>query len=224
MQRIKYNRTSHLPWSLGRTNDDKVLKSTRHFDGREVAVTEKLDGENTTIYSDGTCHARSLDSASHESQAWVRALAAQIGHEIPEGWRVCGENVFATHSLGYDKLTTYFYVFGIYDENNRCLSWDETVEWAALLGLETVPVRYQGLWNVDAVKACYDGTSAFGDEGEGYVVRVVESFDYADFPQSVAKFVRTGHVQEGAKHWRQRTVVPNTLSDEGWFTARRHHP
>jgi len=43
--RYKYPRTSHLPWSLGSTNDDKILQSIDHFIDREVVVTVKLDGE-----------------------------------------------------------------------------------------------------------------------------------------------------------------------------------
>lgn len=31
---MKYPRTMHLPWSLGRTKDDRVLTSTSAFDGR----------------------------------------------------------------------------------------------------------------------------------------------------------------------------------------------
>jgi hypothetical protein len=208
---MKYPRSFHLPWSEGATDDDKTLNTTEHFVGQEVVVTEKLDGENTTVYSDGYMHARSLDSKSHESQAWVRALAAQVAHDMPAGWRICGENLYARHSLGYDRLASYFYVFAIYDEDNRCLSWEETVEWAALLGLKVVPVLYEGEWDEAAVKACYDGSSQVGDEGEGYVVRVADSFDYDDFSSSLAKFVRKGHVQTGAKHWRSCAVVPNGL-------------
>lgn len=44
--RVKYGRTFHLPFSLGRTFDDKVLKSVAHFEGEEVVVTTKKDGEN----------------------------------------------------------------------------------------------------------------------------------------------------------------------------------
>lgn len=210
--RTKYPRSFHLPWSMGATDDDKTLGSVEHFVGRVVVVTEKLDGENTTIYSDGYMHARSVDGRTHESQAWVRALAGTVGHDIPEGWRVCGENVFAQHSLGYNRLASYFYVFAIYDENNRCLSWDETTEWAALLGLEVVPVLYRGEWDEAAVRGCYDGSSTVGDEGEGYVVRVEDSFDYDDFSSSLAKFVRADHVQTGAKHWRACSVVANELA------------
>ena len=206
----KYPRTSHLPFSEGATDDDKTLSSTDHFNGREVVVTEKLDGENTTLYADGTCHARSLDSKAHPARTWVRAFAATVGRDIPQGWRVCGENLYARHSIGYDALPTFFMVFGIYDDKDRCLSWDETVEWCSLLGLNTVPVRYRGVWDEKAVKACHTGTSSFGGVQEGYVVRVAESFGYDDFDVSAAKFVRQNHVTTG-NHWMHATVVPNKV-------------
>jgi len=43
---VKYPRTYHLPWSPGVTKDDRVIKSTNVFEGREVVVTVKMDGEN----------------------------------------------------------------------------------------------------------------------------------------------------------------------------------
>lgn len=52
----KYGRTYHLPQSPGATSDDKIMRSV---DGlvaaNEVVFTEKMDGENTTIHSQG-CH------------------------------------------------------------------------------------------------------------------------------------------------------------------------
>lgn len=82
--RIKYPRTLHLPWSLGRTSDDKVLSSMDHFSGREVVVTEKMDGENTTIYSDGL-HARSTTSQRHPSRSWVASLDGERDGQEIEG-------------------------------------------------------------------------------------------------------------------------------------------
>ena len=55
---IKYPRTFHLPWSPGATSDDKMLDGIDHFFGCECVITEKLDGENTTIYYNGYFHAR----------------------------------------------------------------------------------------------------------------------------------------------------------------------
>ena len=54
---VKYPRTPHLPWSPGATADDRVHTDLAGLEGREIVVTEKLDGENTTIYRDHV-HAR----------------------------------------------------------------------------------------------------------------------------------------------------------------------
>jgi hypothetical protein len=135
-----------------------------------------------------------------------------VGHNIPSGFRVCGENVYAKHSIFYDKLTAYFYIYSIWTDANICLSWDETVEWAELLGLATVPVLYEGVWDETAVKACWTGVSCFGPEQEGYVVRVRDRFSYNDFGQNVAKFVREKHVQTSS-HWMNEIVVPNQLAN-----------
>ncbi|WP_312116529.1 RNA ligase family protein [Brevibacillus reuszeri] len=208
--RKKYPRTFHLPWSRSRTDDDKILRTVTHFEGKEVVVTEKLDGENTTLYRD-YIHARSIDSKDHESRHWVKMLHGMISFHIPDGWRICGENVFAKHSIYYETLTSYFYVFSIWNENNECLSWDETNEWATLLGLEVAPVLYRGIWNEDRVKSCYTRVSVFGGEQEGYVARVADRFLYEDFKWSAAKFVRRNHVQTD-QHWLAQAVVPNGIT------------
>lgn len=203
----KYPKTFHLPWSLGKTNDDKTLKNVEHFVGKEVVVTEKLDGENTS-FSHDYIHARSLDSANHPSRNWVKMLQASIAHEIPENVRLCGENVFAKHSIYYEELPSYFLLFSVWNENNICLSWDKTVEVASLLQLETVPVLYRGIYDEKKIKELYLKTSVFGGEQEGYVVRLAESFHYDDFKLSVGKFVRENHVQT-SDHWLNQTIVPN---------------
>lgn len=45
VSRIKYPRTYHLPTSPGVTDDDRVLESYAGFEGQEIVVTEKMDGE-----------------------------------------------------------------------------------------------------------------------------------------------------------------------------------
>lgn len=208
-RRFKYPRTPHLPWSEGATSDDKIMKSVALFEGQEVVVTEKMDGENSTIYRDGT-HARSTTSGHHQSRSWLKALQGRIGHEIPSGTRLCGENVYAKHSIAYHDLPGYFLLFSVW-EGPVCLSWDDTAELAALLDLPTVPVLYRGPWNETKVRECYSGKSTYGDVAEGYVVRTVDQFEGC-FP--VAKFVRANHVQTDT-HWMHASVVPNCLRQEG---------
>lgn len=206
--RVKYPRTYHLPWSPGATRDDRVLDDLSGLEGREVVVTVKYDGECTSLYSDGL-HARSLDYEPHPSRSRLRALHASLAHEIPAGWRVCGENVYARHSIHYQNLPAHFLVFSVWDARNRCLPWHETVEWAALLGLASVPALYRGVWDEQVVRALYRPTFE-GDELEGYVVRLAESFHYRDFRRSTAKYVRAGHVQTD-QNWMRQAVVPNRL-------------
>jgi hypothetical protein len=94
----KYPRTVHLPWSEGMSADDKICKNTQHFEGKAIIVTEKMDGENTTLYCDHL-HARSLDSKGGEERAWVKQFWASICYKIPVGWRICGENLWARQSM-----------------------------------------------------------------------------------------------------------------------------
>jgi len=42
----KYNRTYHLPWSPGSTNDDRISNGVESLLGIDIVITEKLDGEN----------------------------------------------------------------------------------------------------------------------------------------------------------------------------------
>ncbi len=132
MDRTKYPRTMNLPWSGSESSDDVWWKDATAFDGKEVVVTEKMDGEATSIYPDGHVHARSIDTRHHDSRSWVKRLAASIAHDIPEGYRICGENVFAWHSIFYIDLPTYFFVYGIYD-GDLCLSWDDVKDDIVLL-------------------------------------------------------------------------------------------
>ena len=205
---IKYPRTLHLPWSKGITNDDRVMQSVDCFEKKEVVVTCKLDGENTTLYN-GRMHARSLDSRHHASRAWLKKRHAEFQHEIPENFRICGENMYAKHTIHYQALTDYFYVFGIY-EDDACLSWGDTVEYCKVLGLKTVPVLWRGIWDEEKVKSLFTGESIFGAEQEGYVVRNVGSFHFDDFQKNVAKMVREGHVQTD-QNWMHQAVIPNKL-------------
>lgn len=206
---IKYPRTYHLPWSPGCTADDRVLTDTSFFEGKEVVVTVKMDGENTTMYSDHI-HARSIDSANHPSRNWVKGYHAKVAYQIPSGWRVCGENLFAAHSIRYSSLPSYFLAFSIWDEFNRCLSWDDTLEWCELLELQSVPVLYRGVWSEEEVRKL--ATSEYsGNECEGYVVRVANSFSYGDFRKAMAKYVRAGHVKT-SHHWRFAAIRQNHLT------------
>lgn len=203
--RTHYPRTRHLPWSPGATADDLRVTDLSGLRGREVVVTEKLDGENTTLYADGL-HARSLDSAHHPSRTWVKALQGRVGHAIPEGWRVCGENMYARHSIAYEDLESWFYGFSVWDADGRCLDWDRTVTYLRGLGVPVPRVLWRGVFDERALRALrLDPVRQ-----EGYVVRATDAFGAEEFGQRVAKWVRAGHVRTDT-HWMHAAVVENGL-------------
>lgn len=204
----KYPRTYHLPSSEGLSSDDKRLLSMDHFVGKEVVVTEKLDGQNTSCYNDHI-HARSLDSTHHPSQDWIKGFWSTFNYKIPEGWRICGENMYAKHSIHYSQLETYFYVFSIWDENNQILTWDDTLDVCQELGLATVPLLYRGQYDTLAIENLYIPDRK-PDLMEGYVIRINEAFHYNNFESNMAKWVRKNHVQT-TQHWAHAQITKNKL-------------
>jgi hypothetical protein len=207
---VKYPRTHHLPWSPGMHDDDRIIQNLRALqEAPEVVVTVKHDGENSSLYSDHL-HARSVESGDHASRHWLKNLWARVSSNIPTGWRVCGENLYAEHSIHYAALPSYFLAFSIWDDHNVCLSWGDTLVWLELLGLSVVPTFYLGVFDPDAIQHEFD--ARFDTKTtEGYVVRVAGSFSYRDFRTHVAKWVRPGHVQT-TKHWMHgQPLVRNGL-------------
>lgn len=206
----KHPRTLHLPWSLNAGNDeDSVHGDDSCFVGREVVASLKMDGEQTSFYRD-KYHARALDSGYHSTRTWVGNLWGQIAHEIPYGWRIIGENMFAEHSIAYKGLPTYFFVYAIFNEKNECLSWDDTTEWTELLGLTLVPTIYRGTYDRATIEKLRP-EAKWSNDAEGYVLRRADIFSYYDWSNAVGKFVRADHVKTD-RHWRHTAVIANQLT------------
>ena len=209
MQRYSYPRTYHLPWSPGATNDDKVIRNTNCFAYEQVVVTEKRDGENTTLYPDGYVHARSIDGTGKEYQSWITRKWREVAYQLDADLHVCGENLFARHSIAYDNLDEFFEVFGIY-KGDRCLSWADTKMFTDQLGLKLVPTLYEGIYDEKRIKELCEQVIA--DGGEGLVVRNANSFMTDVFDYNVAKYVRANHVTTDT-HWT-KNWVPNVLKEK----------
>ena len=209
MTKIKYPRTFHLPYSEKSTSDDKIMKSDTHFIGKEVVVTIKMDGENTTIYRD-TSHARSLNSLfDSEDRRWIETFRMlYVENKLDPNMRVCGENLFYKHTCSYDNLKSMFYGFSTWN-GNTCLSWDDTLKIFNELNIQPVDVIYRGMYDKELILKLfreYDSNNI----NEGFVVRLVDSFDISEFKTSLNKFVKNTFVIP-SKHWKYDVKQNNIL-------------
>ncbi|WP_250027452.1 RNA ligase family protein [Paractinoplanes maris] len=196
---MTYPRTHHLPGSPGATGDDPVQSDLSWLD-RELVVTEKLDGGNLTFTRDAM-YGRSPGA---ESQPWAlpaKALWAMTAYRIPDDWRVCGESMWARRSIAYCDLPGVFMLFGIWDETDTLLGWDDTVDWAQRLELPVVPVLYRGGSLSEACAAW--ATQRTAQTSEGYVVRAAGRIPAAEFAVKVLAWVRAGHTRVPAG-WHER--------------------
>ena len=203
----KYGRTFHLPTSPGVGSDDKIIQDLTHLQGaHEVVFTEKMDGENTTIFAGG-CHARSPDSGYHASRDWMKAYAAATSPSLFGDERIVGEYLFAKHSVAYDDLPSYFLGFA-WIVHNEVQGWDETLCRFEELGVTPVPVLHRGRFDDAATKLVLDLLEL--ECQEGFVVRSVSSFVENEMATHIAKYVREGHVQSDI-HWTKAQIIKNGL-------------
>lgn len=198
----KYPRTSHFPFSEGAVNDDRICYDWFDLLDAEIVVTEKLDGENSCLKKSGV-YARS--HAAPNRHPWARPvwdIWENIGRSLGE-FHIFGENLYAVHSIEYERLEHYFHIFAI-REGNTWLSWDEVRDYARVLDLPTVPLIARGRFEEPGLRQLIADKqragSAFGGTCEGVVCRDAAAFGDADFSKKVLKFVRKNHVQTD-EHW-----------------------
>lgn len=203
----KYNRTYHLFFSPGATNDDRISDSVDTLLGKEIVITEKLDGENTGMKDEGV-YARS--HATFTTSAWSREVRQlhkiKVEDMLGENVFLFGENLEGIHSIEYTNLESYFYIFGVRD-NNKWISWSEVEEYSFLLDIPTVPVLFKGIVNTQKelktlVESLVSQPSSLGGPREGIVIRNAVEFDNKDFKENVMKWVRKNHVQTD-EHWQR---------------------
>ena len=201
----KYNRTYHLFFSPGATNDDRISKNVDSLLGIEIVITEKLDGENCGMTDKGV-YARS--HGAFTVSPWSREVRnlhkLSVEDELGDDVYLFGENMEGIHSIEYTNLTSYFYIFGIRD-NNIWIPWEKVEEYSYLLDIPTVPVLFRGIVKTekelkDLTEKLASQPSELGGPREGIVVRNASLFHDDDFAQNVMKWVRKGHVQTD-EHW-----------------------
>lgn len=206
MEQLKYPSTGHWVGSLSVHRDDTYHKNPELFVGKEVVITEKLDGGNTSL-NNGEVYARSNVAPSHAGwMAMVRKYHAWKTAGVTE-YTFYGEDIAALHSLPYSvPMDQTYYVFAIlFNQRNEWLSWDEVKLIANQHQLAVVPELFRGTFSstreiTDWFTNHLKQPSAYGVEREGFVMRLTDAFHTSKFFDSVCKFVRPKHVQTD-QHW-----------------------
>ncbi len=220
----KYPRTPHLPWSPGKTRDDRTIQDMDILLGRPCVVTEKLDGSNLCM-TQRHLYARSHSgSPKHPSFDLAKKMWSELRYTIPETESWFFEWTYAVHSITYDSLPTPLHLIGIRDDDLGIWhSWDSVEIAAEQHGLITVPVlakqsalNYsQGPGDIlimeTMINRLASKESVYGPTREGIVIRTVESFRDEEFDTHIAKWVRAGHVDEEADHWTAGAMVKQNI-------------
>lgn len=189
---VRYPRTFVLPWSEAMSKGDRRLASLRALEATDVVATEKLDGQNVTLYRDCVMF-RNIAARTHPSRAWLDRFWEERRDRIPEGWRICGEYVFLSHFVTYTELESYFIGFSVWNDANTCLSWSDTARFLEELGIARARVLYAGCCCPQSIHEAWTRNGAH--QSEGYVVRTAGAISLRQFKTHVGKFIRDGYVQ-----------------------------
>ena len=176
--------------------------------GQQVVATEKLDGGNTLLHRGGV-YARSV--AAPSDGKWMAMAKKHHAWKVAEpNVYLYGEDIYATHSIAYDAVleTETFHAFALRDGEGAFAAFADLEDYAKRRRIPVVPVLYRGRFQSVSELGAFMGEaqrepSALGGEREGVVLRLARGFSAAEFPESVCKSVREGHVQTD-EHWRRR--------------------
>ncbi|CAA6821504.1 MAG: FIG00850486: hypothetical protein [uncultured Sulfurovum sp.] len=136
----KYNRSLHAHISLGSTSDDRFMPNgyvEAFANMKRLVLTEKLDGQNNCFTKQG------LFARSHTSPSnlpWDKPMRERwnlLKNDLGD-YEIFGENMYGIHSIAYEKLASYFYVFAV-RVKDTWLSWEEVQSIAMHFEFPTVP-------------------------------------------------------------------------------------
>lgn len=222
----KYGRTYHYPFSPGATSDDRINFGYWNdlIQLKDVVHTEKLDGENTCLNKYGVFARSHAAPTQHPWAGYLKQKWDVIKHDLGD-LEFFGENLYAIHSIAYDKLEDHFFVFGI-RALDRWLSWEETKFYANVLDFRTVPelgftsptTQKQSDFE-DNILKIINKPSTFGSSDtytqepctmEGIVSRNAHEYSVEAFKHHVFKYVRQGHVktdQHWTRNWKRAALA-----------------
>ncbi len=202
---IKYPRTPYWPHSPTIGRGERVHADPSRFTGVPVVVTEKLDGSNVLLH-EGNVYGRSMSVPSEGK--WMAMVKKHHAWKVTDSdIYLYGEDIYGVHSIEYGPVPEdqTFYAFALRDKTGAFSSFTELECFAEIHRIPVVPVLFRGTFgSVAEISAFFEyahaESSVLGNEREGVVLRLASGFMESEFPVTVCKSVRAGHVQSD-EHW-----------------------
>lgn len=125
--------------SKGTTSDDRILPAgyLEPISKMNLIATEKLDGQNDCLNKYGVFARSHVAPTNHPWDRPIWTRWESIKNDLGD-LEIFGENMYATHSIAYKNLESFYYVFAV-REKGVWLSWEEVKFYANMLDLPTVP-------------------------------------------------------------------------------------
>lgn len=215
----KFPRIPHLPFSPGATPDDERLRDIWNLMGGPVIITEKMDGANVCLTSDGV-YARSRSGPATGSMFdELKAHHATVRHLIPPHLAVFAEWCHTVHTVKYESENfPKLFVLGVFSsENHTWQGFDYVTYWAGRLRAAFVPNLHIGFFEKPAdlekkVRELAKGSAYWGaPQREGVVVRPFGGVSDTLFGKTFSKFVNEGFTP--GKHLGKSVLQPGRLPE-----------
>ena len=181
------NEVSPKTFSLFKYDLEGMAKYGYVFEeGDPVIITEKIEGENCAIvYTEDKLWVRSRNyfkRESDDSHWWDVPHRLELTEKLKlfPDLAFWGELYGGVKHFKYDcplvdnRIQRKFRVFDIWDtKHHKFLPWNEVVAICQQIGLDTVPILYEGPWKTDrSLHELAEGTSTIGTcVREGMVMR-----------------------------------------------------
>lgn len=169
-----------------KTDEDRLENFPQLFDkfvGKEVYVSEKLDGSSATFINDGSLHvcSRNLELKDTEKNTmWNIARRYDLVNRLPKGYALQAETVgegIQKNPLGIKGQDIY--VFNVVDiQTRKLLTLDESLNLCRVIGVPFVPIVYRGIFKWNSIQElkqfANEARYENGEYAEGVVLRLTE--------------------------------------------------
>lgn len=188
-----------------------------------VLIEEKVDGSQFSFgVFDGELKCRSrgkVQNPLYPDKMFLQGveMAQRLAPDLVDGYTYRGEYLSKPkhNSLAYDRAPeNHVIIWDINTGHEDYMSYDEKKREAARLGLEVVPLLYQGgVHEVEKLKDLLDTVSVLGGQKiEGFVVKNYTRFT-PDGKAMIGKFVSESFKEVHGGEWRKNNPAKGDVLD-----------